>query len=123
MTTATEQDALLLHAYLDGELDPANSLALEKRIENDPSLAAELERVGALKHALREKFAGETAPSELRRRVEAAFAPERKSRPSWRALAYCCSTGLHANGPGTGARAPKTASACRGAPSAPRLPP
>ena len=34
MMPATSDDAtFLLHAYLDGELDPANTLALEKRIE------------------------------------------------------------------------------------------
>ena len=34
---APDDDRLLIHAYLDGELDPANALALEARIANDPA--------------------------------------------------------------------------------------
>jgi anti-sigma factor RsiW len=88
MTPATSDDAtLLLHAYLDGELDPANTLALEKRIESEPSLAAELERIAALKHALREKLKGDTVPAALRARIENEIGIRRETRPSWRALA------------------------------------
>lgn len=88
MMPATAEDAsLLLHAYLDGELDPANTLALEKRIENEPSLAAELERIAALKHALRERLPEEAMPAALRARIEQAVGIEKDVRPSWRALA------------------------------------
>ena len=40
-----EQDLLLLvHAYADGELDPANALAVERRIAQDPALAPRVAR-------------------------------------------------------------------------------
>jgi anti-sigma factor RsiW len=35
-----EDPTLPIHAYLDGELDPANALAVEKRMSTDPMLAA-----------------------------------------------------------------------------------
>jgi RNA polymerase sigma-70 factor (ECF subfamily) len=79
---------LLVHAYLDGELDPANTLALEQRIERDTSLAAEVERIAALKHALRERLPSEAAPAGLRTRIEKSVGIEHaKPRPNWRALA------------------------------------
>jgi anti-sigma factor RsiW len=88
MTSATADDAtLLLNAYLDGELDPANTLALERRIEREPSLAAELERIAALKHALHEKLTSEAAPAGLRARIEHSVGIGRERHPSWRALA------------------------------------
>lgn len=88
MTTKSDNATLLVHAYLDGELDPANTLSLEQRIDSDPSLAAEVERVAALKHALREKLPGEAAPAGLRARIEKSVGIESaRVRPSWRALA------------------------------------
>jgi len=41
MTTSTNDPRLLVHAYVDGELDPANALELEQQLANDPALAAE----------------------------------------------------------------------------------
>ena len=71
---------LLVHAYLDGELDPAHALENERQLADDPALAAERDRVDA--------------PPGLARRIESAIgllpapAPARfSSRPSWRALA------------------------------------
>jgi anti-sigma factor RsiW len=88
MMPATSDDApRLLHAYLDGELDPANTLALEKRIEREPSLAAELERIAALKQVLREKLPADTVPAALRARIEKSVGIASENRPSWRALA------------------------------------
>ena len=40
-----QEPALLVHAYLDGELDLANALAVKQQIDADPSLAAELANV------------------------------------------------------------------------------
>jgi anti-sigma factor RsiW len=48
---------LLVHAYVDGELDPANAGAIEWLIANDAALAAERDRVEALQRALRNNFA------------------------------------------------------------------
>ena len=50
MTSSTSDDnsVLLVHAYLDDELDPANALEIAQRISTDPALAAEGRRVTAL---------------------------------------------------------------------------
>ena len=72
MTTSTTPDdpTLLIHAYVDGELDPANALDVERRIAADPALAAERDRVTALRAALNRHFPREPAPASLRKRVE-----------------------------------------------------
>lgn len=90
MTTATPPDdpTLLVHAYVDGELDPANALAIERRLAADPALAAEGDRIVALRTALRQHFPREAAPDGLRARVDAIAGLRRPAqRPSWRALA------------------------------------
>jgi anti-sigma factor RsiW len=85
---------LLVHAYLDGELDPAHALEVERQLADDPALAAERERVEALRRVIAERLPREGAPPGLARRIEAAIglrpasAPAHPaSRPSWRALA------------------------------------
>ena len=93
MTNAQESttpfDELLVHAYLDDELDPANSLAVARRIAADPVLAAEVERIQALRQAVREKLPPEPVSPQLRSRIEAAVGhtPHKGARPSWQALA------------------------------------
>jgi anti-sigma factor RsiW len=83
-----DDDVLLVHAHLDGELDPANALAAERRIASEPALAAELARVEALRQALREKFPREPLPPNLRVRLDAALGLNRApAGPSWRTLA------------------------------------
>lgn len=44
---------LLVQALADGELDAATALALERRLDDDPALAAEHARIKALQSALR----------------------------------------------------------------------
>ena len=44
----SDDPILLVNAYLDGELDPANALAIEQRMAADSALAAEYTRIGAL---------------------------------------------------------------------------
>ena len=89
MTTPTtpEDPTLLIHAYVDGELDPANALEVERRIAADPALAAERDRLTALRAALSRHFPRESAPAGLHARVEAIARPRTVERPSWRALA------------------------------------
>src|SRR5262249_48257700 len=87
-----QRDLLLVHAAVDGELDPANAAALEERIAADPGLAEERARVEALRQAWRERLPPEPAPPGLRERVRravglAAAPPRFSSQPSWRALA------------------------------------
>jgi anti-sigma factor RsiW len=97
MTPPTIQDdsALPVHAYLDGELDPANALAVERQLSTDPALAAECARVEALQRAMRAHLPREMPPPGLRHRVETAVGMERRrapfalarTQPSWRGLA------------------------------------
>jgi anti-sigma factor RsiW len=80
---------LLVHAYLDGELDPANSLAVARQIAADPALAGEVESIQALREAVREKFPPEPVPSQLRSNIEAAVGriTRKPAHPSWQVLA------------------------------------
>jgi anti-sigma factor RsiW len=91
MTASDTDPNLLVHAYLDGELDTANALAVEQMIARDPELAAERDRVQALQLLLHERLPPEMPPPALRARIEAAagLRPRRfrPARPSWMALA------------------------------------
>jgi anti-sigma factor RsiW len=79
--------ALLVHAYVDGELDAAAELDMERRIAADRQLAAERDRVLALRQALA-RLPRETAPPGLRARIETAVGLRRiRPRPTWSALA------------------------------------
>ena len=100
---------LLLHAYLDGELDPANALAVERRIATEPALAAEYKRIEALQRLVRERLPAEAPPPGLRARIEASAGMTRpRSRPSWRGLAASIAiTAMLASGATWIARAPE----------------
>ena len=84
-----QEPALLVHAYLDGELDLANALAVKQQIDADPSLAAELASASALQKMLRDRFPREPVPAHLRSRINAALGLTSRwaSRPTWQALA------------------------------------
>jgi anti-sigma factor RsiW len=82
------EDSILVHAYLDGELDPANTLAIERRMAAEPALLAEYRRLQALQRLLRERFPQQGPSPELRARIEAAVGIKvARAQPSWRALA------------------------------------
>ena len=92
MTVSTTDPRLLVHAYVDGELDPAHALEMERQFAGDPALAAERDRVEALRRAIREQLPREAAPAGLARRIETSLGRQREdarmpSHPSWRALA------------------------------------
>ncbi len=71
----------LLHAYLDGELDPANSLAVEGHVHDCPACAAALERFEGLRPALRDESLYHRPPAGLADRVHAKLPrSERTSR-------------------------------------------
>jgi anti-sigma factor RsiW len=88
-----EDPTLPVHAYLDGELDPMNALAVEEWMSTDPALAAEFVRVEALQRLMRERLPREAPPPGLRMRVETAVGMQRPrarvayTQFSWRALA------------------------------------
>ena len=88
-TAPFDELPLLVHAYLDRELDPANSLAIARQIAADPTLAGEVQRIEALRQAVREKFPPEPVSPQLRSRIEAAVGrtSRRPAHPSWQALA------------------------------------
>ena len=86
--TRLNSSIALVHAYLDGELDTAETLALEQRMVEEPALAAERARLETLRRVLQEKLPRETAPPDLRRRIERSIGLRAaSSQPSWRALA------------------------------------
>jgi anti-sigma factor RsiW len=88
-STPDDKSVLLVHAYLDGELDPANALGIEQQMGTDPALAAEGERVKALQRLIHERLPREDAPPNLHARIEGSVGGLRRQRaqPSWRALA------------------------------------
>ncbi len=100
MTTTHEpprddENALLINAHVDGELDPANTLTLERQIAANPALAAERARIEALRNVLREKIPREALPPNLRRRIESSLGLQQApAGPSWRALAASVLLGM-----------------------------
>ena len=88
MPSSLPDDPLLTHAYLDGELNPVDALEMKRRIAADPALAAECERIEALRYLMRQQSPREGLPPGLRARVESAVGfRSAVQRPSWRALA------------------------------------
>ena len=104
MTTPNEpprddENLLLVNAHVDGELDPANALALERQITSSPALAAERARIEALRNVLREKLPRESLPPNLRRRIEGSIGLHQVTTgPSWRALAASVLLGMVLDG-------------------------
>jgi anti-sigma factor RsiW len=89
-----DEDSLLpVHAYLDGELDTMNALAVEERMSIDSALAAQCERIDALQRLMHGHLRREALPPGLRRRIESAVGTQRSrtqfvhTQFSWRALA------------------------------------
>ena len=64
---------LLVHAYVDGELDAASALDLKQQIDADPAMAAEAANISALQGVLRSKLTPEQVPPGLRSRIEEGF--------------------------------------------------
>ena len=61
---------------LDGELDAVHQLAFDEALAQSPELAAEYERLRALRDAVRTHAPREAAPARLRAALEALAAPE-----------------------------------------------
>lgn len=94
MTQPDDNSVLLVHAHLDGELDPANTLGITQRMAEEPALAAEAERMKALRQLIHDRLPPrEAAPPGLRARIEASVGDitRERARPSskysWRAMA------------------------------------
>jgi anti-sigma factor RsiW len=69
--TLSEQDELLLNAYLDGELGPIEAARFDQRLAEDPSLASEVAARRALREDLRAGLAEDVPSAALQRRVMA----------------------------------------------------
>jgi anti-sigma factor RsiW len=69
--TAREESLVLLNAYIDNELDAASVLDVERRIDSDATLKAELSRLTELRTALSTHVGRERASDALRRRIAA----------------------------------------------------
>ena len=52
----TDQDIQLLSQYLDGELDNTAATGLEQRLQQEPALHAELQRMQALDRQFKQAF-------------------------------------------------------------------
>jgi len=78
-----KDNAKLLDGYLDGELDLPAALALEDHLQSCGQCKAALERLRALRSALRRHAVLEAAPDALRKRVAAQFAPRRRGGLGW----------------------------------------
>jgi anti-sigma factor RsiW len=70
-----EECLLLLNAYLDGELDAASVLEVERRLEADAALKAEHVRLVELRKALTSRVPKDSASDALRRRIAAITDP------------------------------------------------
>jgi anti-sigma factor RsiW len=75
-----EQARKLLHAYVDGELDPPAILEIEGALAADPALRAAHERLRAMSAAIREKADYHAAPALLAARVAASLPGETSGR-------------------------------------------
>jgi anti-sigma factor RsiW len=87
-SASTDNSIQLVHAYMDGELDLPAALSIEEKIAANPKLAAERDRIIALREAVQQNLPRDTIPLALQQRIEKAIGLRREiSRPTWRALA------------------------------------
>lgn len=78
--TTSPNDLLRLNAFVDGELQLEQQLAIEEQLRHDTALRAQVERLRATRDALRERARYHAAPAALRERVEAMLEPEKPRR-------------------------------------------
>jgi anti-sigma factor RsiW len=71
-----EDVQLLLHGYLDGELDPVGSTEVERHMKDCPACAKAYENQLALRSAISNASLYAEAPADLRRRVRSAVRRE-----------------------------------------------
>jgi anti-sigma factor RsiW len=91
---ALDDSVLMVNAYVDGELDVAQSLEAERQLAADPALSSERASIEALRSAIREHLPRETTPIGLVHRIETAIGTriakpnwQIPANPSWRMLA------------------------------------
>lgn len=74
-------DLLELHAFVDGELELARQLEVEERLQANPALRAEVERLRELRRRVRGAATYHAAPAALQARVRAALGGADGARP------------------------------------------
>ncbi|TNM63536.1 anti-sigma factor family protein [Aliirhizobium smilacinae] len=74
--TIDSETLLLLNAYHDGELSPGEALSMQRRIEEEPELAAFARRLADLSSGLVDVLPGEPAPERLRGAIFASLSPD-----------------------------------------------
>jgi anti-sigma factor RsiW len=74
-----EYDMKELHAFVDDELSLEARLAVERRVEGDPVVRAQVEQLRALRSTVRENAEYHTAPDALRERLRALASAETAS--------------------------------------------
>ena len=80
-----DEAKILLHALIDGELDAGHAREVEEHIAGCASCAAELAAYREMSTAMADADLRYTAPSALRRRIEASL-PQKAAPPSRRAV-------------------------------------
>jgi anti-sigma factor RsiW len=80
MAQCFDEDVQLVHVYLDGELDVATALSVERKIAADPALRKLAGEISALKKALAESFPRQPLSPGLQARIDAAIG-FKKARP------------------------------------------
>jgi anti-sigma factor RsiW len=78
-----EESQVLLHGYLDGELDASGSIAFEAHLASCEGCATEFERYKDLGAVIRNKAEYFTAPEELRTAIVSQLLPSPKNT-AWR---------------------------------------
>ena len=83
-----DERTLLVHAYLDDELDAARAASIQSEISKDPALKKDVDAIRALRDAVRKQFSPPPVPAHFRSRIDAAIGqPWYRFRPTWQALA------------------------------------
>jgi anti-sigma factor RsiW len=74
-------DLLRLSAFVDGELPLDEQLQVESQLQSDAAARAQVERLRALRQAVRERAPYHAAPAELRARIAGMIEPRSSARP------------------------------------------
>jgi anti-sigma factor RsiW len=109
--SSPDDRTLRLNAALDGELDAANWLELEREMRADPALAAQYRLIASTREAVRRHVPREAAPRALADRIASLAGPAAVRRPFWsgaRVLALAASIAAAAFALGAGVMALRT---------------
>lgn len=79
--SSREESLLLLNAYLDNELDAASALDVERRIDIDPALKVEYQRLRDLRATLASHVRNDRTSPSFRQRIAAIAEPPRRVAP------------------------------------------